>query len=351
MRGFACLIRTAILDSLAPEVPLRRTCDAHGVVEESKQLKHRQLHTDHGVETGITTTSPRITVTTGFANEAQGRFARDALRSQRRRLLDLFRGFGDETWAAPTRCTEWSVHEVVRHLCDVTLKSTALLRGATPESVGTEDVDPRTTPATWLTRSAGERPHDTLVVFEDASAELLAEVDRHIRDASDAEVPWLYGQVPWSIAVLHVFWDAWVHERDILLPLRRPHESPAVESRAAATYGLTMGCLPALVAGTPLDETVVLAGDGGGVFQLEARNGGPNARELTMAATALPGEVTITTRDSDVGGRRRRAPRGVLDVVDSLVGRGPELTEVLRGPPERVQRLGMLRAFMLLPVS
>jgi len=223
----------------------------------------------------------------------------------------------------------------VRHLCDATLKSTTLLRGELPGDV--VGFDPRTTPVAWLVRSAGERPHDTLAVFEDASAELLDEVDRHVRDATDVDLPFLFGPVPWSIVVLHVFWDAWVHERDILVPLRRRHESPAVEARAAATYGLTIGCVPVLLAGTPfrwsgasrrpLDETVVLAGDGGGIFRLEAGDG----------------KITITVGDGDV-----EPLRGVLaDVVDSLVGRGPELTEGLTGPPERVERLGMLRAIML----
>jgi hypothetical protein len=150
--------------------------------------------------------------------------------------------------------------------------------------------------------------------------------------------------------VLHALWDAWVHERDILLPLRRRCESPAVESRAAATYGLTIGCVPIGLAGTPLDETVVLAGDGGGMFQLEVRDCRQNGRQLAAFDYHAAGKVTITVGDGD--GSDIEPLRGALaGVVDSLVGRGPELTEVLHGPPERVERLGMFRAFMLLPVS
>src|SRR5439155_7511650 len=108
--------------------------------------------------------------------EAQNQLARDALRSQRQRFAALLGGLDEDAWTAQSRCTDWSVHEVTRHLCDVTLKSTALLRGELPEDVGSESVDPRTTPVAWLTRSAGEHPHDTLAVFEDASAELLDEV-------------------------------------------------------------------------------------------------------------------------------------------------------------------------------
>lgn len=292
-----------------------------------------------------------VTVSTATAGDAQNELARDALRSQRQRFAALLRGLDDDAWTAQSRCAEWSVHEVVRHLCDGTLKSTALLRGALPEDVGTEDMDPRTTPVAWLARSAGERPHDTLVVFEDASAELLDEVDRHVRDATDADVPWVYGTVPWSVAVLHLFWDAWVHERDILVPLQRQHESPAVESRAAAIYGLAMSCLPALLQDAALEETVVLTGDGGGTFRLEARNDPRDGRQLTVVGYRAAGKVTITV-DGDGDGSDVEPLRGALaDVVDSLVGRSPELAEVLHGLPERVQRLGMLRAFMLLPAS
>jgi uncharacterized protein (TIGR03083 family) len=279
------------------------------------------------------TTPPRNTVTTGSATEAQARFARDALRSQRRRLFDLFSGFDEETWTAPTRCTEWSVHEVVRHLCDVTLKWRALLRGASPQSLGFEGFDPRTTPVDWLERSATERPADTVRVFERASAELLDEVDQRTECNAADQLPFLYGTVPWSIVVLHGFWDAWLHERDIVIPMGRLHESPEIESRAAATYGLVMSCVPFALFGTPFDETVVLDGDGGGLFQLEAR------------------ESTVTTW---VGGDEdsRDPLRGALpDVVDSLLGRGPQLTAVLHGPAERVEALGTLRQFILAPVA
>jgi len=63
-------------------------------------------------------------------------------------------------------------------------------------------------------------------------------------------------------------------------------------------------------------------------------------------------KVTTTVGNGDGEVSNAEPLWGALtDVVDSLVGRGPDLTEVLRGPPERVQRLGTLRAFMLLPVS
>lgn len=271
-----------------------------------------------------------LTLSTATADEAQNEFVRSVLGSQRGRLNALLRALEDDEWTTQSRCSEWSVHEVVRHLRDATLKCTELLRGDWPED--SERFDPRTTPIAWLARSAREDPHETVSSFDEATAELLDEVDRHLSDGTSAPLPFLYGPAPWSIAVLHVVWDAWVHERDIVLPLRRRHESPPAESRAAAAYGLTLACVPVMLQRTRLDESVELAGDGGGLFRVEGSG------------------ATMTTTVCDAS--RDDALYGILpEVVDSLVGRGDELTGVLRGPRERVERLGMFRAFMLLPVS
>jgi uncharacterized protein (TIGR03083 family) len=292
------------------------------------------------------------TISTATVGDTQNEFARSALRSQRQRLAAVLRGLADDAWTVQSRCTEWSVHEVVRHLCDVSVRATAILQGEVPVDVDSEGVDPRTAPVAWLADFPDGPPQATCAAFEEASAEVLGEVDRHVRDATGVEVPWFYGPVPWSIAALHLFWDAWVHERDILVPLRRAHESPTVESRAAATYGLTMGCLPAIVLGAPLDETVVLSGNGGGMFRLHVHTDRPSGRQLRLAGYRAAGNVTITAGNGD-GDRAGPQPlRGrLVDVIDSLVGRGADLNEVLHGPPERVERLGMLRAFMLPPVA
>jgi uncharacterized protein (TIGR03083 family) len=276
------------------------------------------------------TTTSDLTISTAAADAAQARFVRDALRSQRLRLVELFRGFDTDAWGAATLCTQWTAHQVVRHLCDATLKATDILRGDAVTDVADVGFDPRTTPVAWLERSAGETPADSVRCFEEASAVLLTEVDALVdRGSVDDQRPFLYGPVPWSIVALHVFWDAWIHERDIVVPAGPHPDSPAIESRAAATYGLSVSCVPA----APITETVVLEGDGGGVFRMEANDG------------------TVTTSVSD-GPAAEDALRGSLpEVVDSLIGRGPELTAVLDGPPERVERLGMLRAFMLMPVG
>src|SRR5215469_11937099 len=44
----------------------------------------------------------------------------DVFGRQRQRFVTVLEGFGPGDWAAPTRCADWSAHEVVRHLCDGT---------------------------------------------------------------------------------------------------------------------------------------------------------------------------------------------------------------------------------------
>ncbi len=86
------------------------------------------------------------------------------------------------------------------------------------------------------------------------------------------------------------------------------------------------------------------------MFALEAYSDKQHRRQFTMAGYAAEGTITITL-DADTGYREEQLGGTPYNAVDSLVGREPELNEVLNGPPEGVQRLGMLRAFMLAPVS
>jgi hypothetical protein len=194
---------------------------------------------------------------------------------------------------------------------------------------GFEGFDPRTTPAEWLGRTADERPTDTIRRYEDASGQLLDEGERLFDSGTELEVPFPYGTVTWSVIPLHAFWDAWVHERDILLPLGRRPGSPPAESRAAAAYGIVMSGVPNRLLGTEVDDVLVLEGGGGGPFHLSAGGG---AVSVQVGSIDASGDVLIG-----------RLP----EVVDSMVGRGPELSEVLSGPNERVDRLVLLRRFMM----
>jgi uncharacterized protein (TIGR03083 family) len=260
------------------------------------------------------------------------------LRAQRERLTTVLHEVDDHEWQAQSRCSEWTVHQVVRHLGDATERCIELLRGELPADI--LGFDPRSTPDVWLAGSAGEWPEDTIRRLEGASATLLEASGHHLRARTDAVVPFLYGPVPWSVAVLHIVWDAWVHERDIVLPLGRHHDTPAVEARSVAAYGLALaGGASAMLGGGHLDEVLELSGEGGGQFRVAIRTHQGHA------------QFTVTCDTEGMATDPAAEPlRGELaHVVDALVGRQPDLADALHGPAERVQALTPFRTLMLSP--
>lgn len=291
----------------------------------------------------MTPVAALLTASTGIATVEQCQLAGDALRAQRQRLPEVLRDVPLAAWGARSRCAEWNVHQVVRHLCDTTLKATSLLRGASATEVGAMDMDPRTTPLGWMSRSAEETPQATLEVFDTATADLLSALEDRA-EGGPADVEWVYGTVPWSVGVLHLFWDAWLHERDILIPLEQRQHSTEAESTAAGIYGLIMAALPILAIGGGFDETVQLTGTGGGSFRLRVDADPEHGRAFSLAGLPAAGTITVTVDRSDTG-----ELSGTLeDVVDFLCGRDSSPPV---GPVERVGQLSMLRAFMLAPAT
>ena len=246
----------------------------------------------------------------------------EAFATQRARLVLLARELSDDEWRAPSRCTDWSVQEVVRHLVDPTDRIGKLTRG---EPTGDTGFDPRTTPRRWLEETAGYTTTQTVDGLVATTESELAAFDDLTATGDDRALPGPYGAIHWTTFALHVFWDSWLHERDVALPLGRPHGATEEENRLAALYGITLAGLPLGTSGATATEHFVLDGPGGGGFRMDA------------------GEETCTTTGTPAPG----ALRGELaPVVDSLSGRDAELADVLDGPPERVARLGYVRAFM-----
>ena len=76
---------------------------------------------------------------------------------QRQRFVAVLEGFSPGDWAAPTRCADWSAHDVVRHLCDCNAVGHAIVDGADDRTLDiTAGFDPRITHRGWLAASAGE---------------------------------------------------------------------------------------------------------------------------------------------------------------------------------------------------
>ncbi len=160
----------------------------------------------------------------------------------------------------------------------------------------------------------------------------FAELARAERDAlrqrlgsyADAVVAGPYGPLHWTVLTAHVFWDAWLHERDITQPLGLVGGVTAVEEGVITLYSFLIASVPAALQHYPFEATVALTSEG-----------------RHYRATVAPGQVSVrraeTSGDEDLQGE-------LAPVMDSLAGRGAPLEEVLSGDPRVREPLTWLRS-------
>ena len=113
------------------------------------------------------------------------------------------------------------------------------------------------------------------------------------------------GHIPLRAVALHALWDAWVHERDIALPLGLATVEEPDEVAASLGYAAALG--PAFAAAL---------GGGRGALTVEATD--PDVRVVVEV-----GEGTVAVRDGDApaGALRLTGPAVVL--VEGLSLRAP----------------------------
>ncbi len=142
---------------------------------------------------------------------------------QRDRLGELLSDLSAAQWACASRCVGWSVQDVVNHLVTVNqFWALSIKFGAagTPTRY-LVDFDPVATPEELVSSVRSLTPAETLHNYLESTAALRTEVE-HLSAASwelMAEAP--PGHLAIRVLALHALWDAWVHERDIALPLGR----------------------------------------------------------------------------------------------------------------------------------
>ena len=244
---------------------------------------------------------------------------------QRQRFITVLRGFGPGDWAAPTRCADWSAHDVVRHLCDC--NGIGIAVGADDGTLDiTAGFDPRITPRRWLTASAGEPPDATLARFVATSDELLAVARDRLAQIRRFDVRLPYGPMNWTVLMLHGFWDSWIHERDVLLARGTEHPTDDDATGYAAAYGLFVAAAVASMFGDQVREKLTLGGDGGGVFDLDTR-----------------GIVTLTVNRVTTTGPP------VAEVTDALAGRPPAAAVLGELPASSRAALSRLADFFNTP--
>jgi uncharacterized protein (TIGR03083 family) len=182
-----------------------------------------------------------------------------AVSRQRRRMEGFLAALDADRWSSPSRCDAWSIQDVVAHLVGVNaFWEASVLAGlaGTPTRV-LAGFDPAAHPPLLIEPMralTGAEVLDQFVTSNDGLLGALASLDDDGWSTA-AESP--AGHVPIRLLAEHALWDAWVHERDIALPLgSTPVEEPdeiGISLRYAAAVG------PALSISSPSAFTGALA--------------------------------------------------------------------------------------------
>jgi uncharacterized protein (TIGR03083 family) len=256
-----------------------------------------------------------------------GEIAR-ALTAQRQRFLTYLRGLDPTAWAEPTRCHTWSVQHVARHMVDTARIDAARLAGRPPVFPVDQPFDPTLTPDEWLRYTDDQSPGETLAALADAVTDEATSLQRR---TEEGEMDCLEGPsgrpVHWSLIPLHMFWDGWLHERDVLLPRNDIQQSTVEELRFAAMYGLMTAAIPPILVGNPVETTVALAGAPDRLYRIAA------GEDEVIVAAEDDGEPCI------IGDLER--------AIDALMGRGATVQDVLVGDPQEIEKLSWLSSFMI----
>jgi len=249
----------------------------------------------------------------------------DVLERHRARLLGELEELDASAWAAPTRCTAWPVADVVAHLRWGTGVGLELVR-----RVGTgsgerlfASFDPTATPEAELAPLRGIDPAEHLAVIRTGTERILAAARGLAARGVEGEADTPLGWVPWPLAVNHLLWDSWLHERDVLVPLGRAPEPDPLEVHLVGSYQLVI--LGAVLSRFGATATVDLRLEGacGGAHRLRVGDG-----VAVDHPVEPPGEQGCIRGDA-------------VAVIEAMSGRG-ELAGLARGPAEMLTVAGLL---------
>jgi len=242
----------------------------------------------------------------------------------RRRFAASVTSLDKAVLRTPSRCSEWTVADVLRHGCDVDQWLRTIWAGEVPFSA----FDPRVTPHESVVDGRSVPDVEVRDRYVESAEAMAAEVDGSGPERWGLPSLSFAGAVPWWLGLLHMLFDSWVHERDALLPLGREVAVASDELGAVLAYSLAI--VPHVSRRLGCDEPVdaVVCG-----FRVTADEGPVT---VTRLAGDPPAGVPVLTGDPPF-------------VVDALSGRC-SLEEVLTGDATTVHRLGVLARFFATPV-
>ena len=182
---------------------------------------------------------------------------------QRRRLVDAAAGFTEDQWAHPSRCAGWTSRDVLVHLDSTNaFWSFAIGQGVAGEPTQfLVTFDPVRSPAELVAGAAALSSAEVLDRFRastDALCDLLSSLEPADWEALAESPP---GHVSVDAVVHHALWDAWIHERDILLPMDVDSDVEADEVEACLRYAAALSPTFALNRGSSERGTLAVEAD------------------------------------------------------------------------------------------
>ena len=248
--------------------------------------------------------------------------------AHRSRFLAAVRDLDAAGWDHSTRCVDWTVREVVAHLVTVDgfwpLALTAARDGDAPTSYLT-GFDPSSSPDRYVQAATATLSTAELLAQHVATLDALQEFVVGLDDDAwlrRCESP--LGHVPARLVLAHGYWDSWLHEFDIFVPLGDAPEVTRDDLFAATWFSLVMTAL-----------------QGGLVDDPDAVGPGPDAPiDVCLAFADLPDDplhLSVGTLADGVTVARCTAGHTPVDA-----GRAVDLVEGLTGRQDPVAATAML---------
>lgn len=157
-----------------------------------------------------------------------------AWQSHRARLRSWLHDLPEAGWSQPTRCSEWNVTELVRHLISGSQFLGYTLHAAHKGEATRllANFDPQGTPGAAAKMFDGMGPAELLDALDGVDRSVEKETRTFTSDDWNATAEAPLGHVPATLSLNHFLFDSWVHERDLLLPVG---EVPFLDINEAAT--------------------------------------------------------------------------------------------------------------------
>ena len=252
--------------------------------------------------------------------------------AHRRRFVDELRALPDPQWHTATRCTEWDVKGVVSHLVTVDQYWVFALGAARRDGAPTmflEHFDPSTATDAQVATLRDVPNAALLDQFEAGTQSLVEIVETFAPHEWDAIGESPLGHLPARLLFGHAFWDSWLHERDIFVPL-----GGVVPVEPDELLAVTCFCL-------------LFAGLQGGLVGDEHATGARLSApvDVRLRFDELPGTALRVEYDSGVrvnliDPTTASAAGSAVALVDGFAGRCPTAALDAALPPDFAAHLG-----------